>query len=169
MSITLPTEHGSPLLFNSALETGVRAVINLEANFPVTLSLERLVELDHLVVHVSDVGGPISLHPDIPKRATEMIVRRGIVERGLLLMESRGLVTRELSDNGIRYKAGEEAANFVSWLRTDYSSRLKEAARYLADLLAQIGDSEFDHLVAQQFERWALEFQPIESTGGEIR
>ena len=166
MNATSSAERGQPRLFNSALETGVRAVVNLEANFPATLSLERLIELDHLVVHVSDVGGPGSLHPDAPKRATEMIVRRGIIERGLLLMESRGLVTRELSDDGIRYKAGEEAANFVSWLRTDYSSRLRESARYLADLLSRIGDAEFDHIVAQQFERWALEFQPIESTGG---
>jgi ABC-three component (ABC-3C) system Middle Component 2 len=168
MRIFSAPERNQPLLFNTALETGVRAVINLEANFPKALSLDRLVELDHLVVHVSDLGGPSSVHPDIPKRATEMIVRRGVIERGLLLMESRGLVARVLSDDGIRYQAGEEAGNFVGWLKADYSNGLKESAKYLASLLDRIGDSEFDQLVAQQFERWALEFQPVERMGPEL-
>jgi hypothetical protein len=156
-------QPATPLLFNSALETGCRSVVILFANYPRALSLDRMIALDHLTVHVADVGGPSSLHPDTPKRATEMIVRRGVIERGLLLMESRGLVVRTYSFEGIRYRAGEEAATFVMSLKSSYATHLKDAATYLAKLLSDLGDAEFDKLIDQQFERWALEFQPIEA------
>jgi hypothetical protein len=136
MSLASPhPDRRAPLIFNSALETGVRSVINLVTNYPKAFDLDRMIALDHLIVHVADVGGPASAHPDTPKRATEMIVRRGVVERGLLLMESRKLVARLYSSSGISYEASESAAGFVSWLKSDY-------------------------------EKWALEFQPIETPSG---
>lgn len=51
------------LVFNSPLETGVRAVIVLATCYPKALTLDELVALDHLVVHTADIGGPTSLHP----------------------------------------------------------------------------------------------------------
>ena len=53
-------------VFNSALETGVRSLVILAANFPAALDLQRLVDLDYLVVHSGDVDGPKSLHPPLP-------------------------------------------------------------------------------------------------------
>lgn len=44
--------------FNSPLETGVRALSILEAAHPEACDLHRLVELDYLVVHSGDAGGP---------------------------------------------------------------------------------------------------------------
>ena len=55
-------------LFNSALETGVRALVFLNAAFPRVFDLSQLTWFDHLVVHTADVGGPKSLHPDLPQR-----------------------------------------------------------------------------------------------------
>src|SRR4051794_18613760 len=83
--------------FNSPLETGVRALTILEAAFPNSCDLQRLVELDYLVVHSGDVGGPESLHAPLPLRAGELLVRRELIEKGLLLMMSRGLVARSAS------------------------------------------------------------------------
>src|SRR6266403_6319314 len=99
-----------PLLpFNSPLETGIRSVGVLVAAYPRVFDLQRMVAFDHLVVHTGDVGGPRSLHPELPMRSTELLVRRGLVERGLLLMISRRLVTREPTAEGIYYRAGEFA------------------------------------------------------------
>lgn len=163
--MTPRADSSLPRLFNSPLETGFRSVVLLVANYPKVFSLDRIVALDHLVVHSGDIGGPPSLHPDTPMRATEMIVRRGVVERGLLLMESRGLVKRAFASDGIFYGADETAAEFVSWFSTPYATRLKRAADFLSKLIVQIGDDAFEQTVSQQFERWALEFQPIEGTG----
>src|SRR6266446_4032101 len=65
-------EGGNSPLFNSSLETGVRAVVVLDAAFPRAFDLSQLTWLDHLVVHTADIGGPDSLHPDIPQRTGEL-------------------------------------------------------------------------------------------------
>jgi len=56
----------SAQLFNSPLETGVRSVLLLDVAQPQSFDLTHLTWLDHLVVHTADIGGPASLHPDIP-------------------------------------------------------------------------------------------------------
>ena len=109
-----------PRLFNSVFETGVRAVFVLLSAYPDHLDLEELIALDHLVVHAEDVGGPNSLHPATNTHATEMLVRRKLVHDGLMLMQSRSLVERIANSEGISYRAGEEAKNFVSYLSNPY-------------------------------------------------
>ena len=75
--------------FNSTLETGIRALVVLEAFHPRRCDLMEMTWLDHLVVHTGDLDGedvPESLHPDLPNRAGELLVRRQLVERSLRLM-----------------------------------------------------------------------------------
>jgi hypothetical protein len=84
-----------PHPFNSALETGIRALVVLEAFHPRHCDLTELTWFDHLVVHTSDIQGedvPFSLHPDLPNRAGELLVRRRLVEESLLLMQRLHLV-----------------------------------------------------------------------------
>jgi len=100
-------------LFNSALETGVRAVVVLDAVFPRFFDLAHLTWFDHLVVHTLDIGGPSSLHPDIPQRTGELLVRRRLVEEGVNLMRRLHLIDAEISEKGVRYQAREEASAFV--------------------------------------------------------
>ena len=78
--------------FNGPLETGVRSLAILTAAFPMAMDLQRLVEMDYLVVHSEDARGPSSLHAPLPLRAGELLVRRGLIESGLKLMVRRGLL-----------------------------------------------------------------------------
>jgi hypothetical protein len=94
-----------PRIFNTPFETGLRSVIILTACYPDRLSLHRLVVFDHLIVHTADIGGPESMHPEDRSRAAEILVRRGLVESGLALMETRGLITRAATPYGFRYQA----------------------------------------------------------------
>ena len=112
----MAAEHKITPPFNSPLETGIRSVGMLVAAYPKSFDLQRLVAFDYLVVHTGDVGGPESLHPALPMRSTELLVRRGLVERGLLLMISRNLVQREAAAEGIYYRAGEFAETFLDSL-----------------------------------------------------
>ena len=77
-------------LFNSALETGVRALVILVANFPAALDLQRLVDFDYLVVHSGDVDGPESLHPPLPMREGELLVRRKIMSSSASMIAPSG-------------------------------------------------------------------------------
>ena len=47
-------DAGRVPLFNSPLETGVRAVVVLDAAFPRCFDLAHLTWFDHLVVHTRD-------------------------------------------------------------------------------------------------------------------
>ena len=158
--------QSTPRLFNSVFETGVRAVFVLVSVYPDCLDIEDLVALDHLVVHAEDVGGPKSLHPATSTHATEMLVRRDLVHSGLLLMQGRSLVDRLANSEGIFYRAGDEARNFVSYLTSPYFKQLAEAATFLASLRTDLGKAGFNELVEDQLERWAIQFQSISSGSG---
>jgi hypothetical protein len=118
-----------------------------------------LVAFDYLVVHTGDVGGPVSLHPELPMRSAELLVTRGLVERGLLLMISRGLVHREATAKGILYRAGEFAETFITSLASPYVVALLERAGWVAKAFSELGDGAFRETMSAAFGRWNEEFQ----------
>lgn len=146
-------------LFNSALETGVRSVAILNAVHPRGFDLLRLTWLDHLVVHTSDIGGPESLHPDIPQRTGELLVRRRLVEEGINMMRRLHLIDASANAEGVVFIAAEDAAAFVESLRTQYGRVLRERAAWLAKYLADHDDDAIARLIAERIGRWTLEFQ----------
>jgi hypothetical protein len=154
--------------FNSPLETGIRSVGILVAAYPKTFDLQRLVAFDYLVVHTGDMGGPESLHPGLPLRSAELLVRRGLVERGLLLMISRRLIEREATAQGIYYRAGELAETFLSSLTSPYLLALRERAVWVASSFASMEQDTFRQTFNSAFGRWIEEFQSAErSLAGE--
>lgn len=161
--------HHHPVTFNGPLEAGMRAVAILGAAYPQTFDLQRLVAFDYLLVHTGDVGGPESLHPPSPLHSAELLVRRKLVEEGLLLMMTRDLVVREVSDEGFKYGAGENAAPFLTSLTTSYLVSLKERAAWLVESLGGYADQQFRAVMRRFFDEWVEDFQSVErSFGGSI-
>lgn len=80
-------------VFNSPFELGIRMVYLLQALLPYGADLQKLVLLDYAVVYSADLNGPSSLHTPIPFRGSELMSRRELIEQGLYLMSTRGLVT----------------------------------------------------------------------------
>ena len=156
-------------LYNSQLETGTRAIVILNAAYPRALDLARLTWFDHLVVHTQDIGGPDSLHPALPGRTGELVVRRRLLEDSIVLMRRLHLID-VLHDEkkGIAYRAGDDAPAMVDLLRTKYATGLKERAKWLITELGDLDEAEFTKRVANQIGRWAVEFQgeigPSQST-----
>ena len=65
-SVDRPAPSTHP--FNSTLETGIRALVVLEAFHPRRCDLLEMTWLDHLVVHTGDLDdpdAPSSLRPDL--------------------------------------------------------------------------------------------------------
>ena len=155
--------------FNGSLETGIRSVCLLLAAFPNHFDLQRLIVFDYLVVHTGDLDGPTSLHPKIPMRSAELLIRRDIVERGLLLMISRRLVDRQASNEGIFYHAGEFAETFLSSLTSAYLRKLQDRANWVVNQFGTLSDLELKQTTNHVFDRWLEEFQIIQTpTGGEL-
>jgi hypothetical protein len=153
------SEDEQTLLFNGALETGVRAAVVLDAVYPRLFDLAHLTWFDHLVVHTSDFGGPSSLHPDIPQRTGELLVRRRLVEEGINLVRRLHLVDAQVSESGVLYQAREEASAFVDSLRSNYGRELKARAEWLAGYLGHKSEGAIAALIAERIGRWAVEFQ----------
>jgi len=152
------------LTFNSPLETGIRALTVLVAAYPRSFDLQRLMGFDHLVVHTGDIGGPKSLHPKLPMRSAEMLVRRKLVESGLMLMASRGLVERIVDAQGIHYRAAELAASVMSSMTTPYFAALQECAGWAVKTFASLDDTIFRATMARFFDQWVEEFQAVQQS-----
>ena len=111
----------------------MRAIILLAASYPVQLDLQRLLEYDYMMVHTGDVDGPPSIHPAFPLRSGELLVRRQLIERGLMLMISRGLVSRHATPKGFMYQAEDDAGPILGRIHAEYLNDLKDRAEWVVD------------------------------------
>lgn len=153
--------------FNSSLETGIRALVILVASYPKSLDLQRLVDFDYLVVHSGDVDGPESLHPPLPMRAGELLIRRNIIEAGIMLMMSRGFAERIVTTDGIEYVASDTAMPFVNSLVTSYMKDLQGRADWV---VSRFGGTPRDYLqaiTARFFNKWTTQFHPSQGLSRE--
>jgi hypothetical protein len=146
--------------FNSSVEAGLRALCMLAAAHPEAYDLQRLSIFDYLVVHSADLpGGPTSLHPPTPQRSGELLVRRRLVEDGLLLYVSRGLLDRRLDPSGFRFAANEWTASFLDSLTAGYTDHLRLRAEWVVDSFGSLDAEELDALVHENLGRWGAEFE----------
>jgi hypothetical protein len=151
--------------FNSPIETGVRALILLAESYPDQLDLQRLLEFDYILVHTKDVDGPPSIHPALPLRSGELLVRRQLIERGLMLMMSRGLIARHATPNGFMYQAEDSAGPFLDALTAEYIDDLKDRAVWVVDRFSEMSDHDIRVLLSRVYDQWSREFQVPEQPG----
>lgn len=151
--------------FNSTLETGIRALVVLEAFYPRRCDLLEMTWLDHLVVHTGDFDGldvPESLHPDLPNRAGELLVRRQLVEKSLRLMQQVHLVELFETEDGISFAASEDAPSYLDLLQAPYSLALKQRAKWMANRFAGMQAAEIRALIEGRIGRWTADFRAEE-------
>jgi hypothetical protein len=160
------TASPSSCLFNSPLETGVRSAILLDTAYPRGFDLMQLTWLDHLVVHTADIGGPESLHPNVPQRNGELLIRRALVEEGLMLMRRMHVIEAKFTAEGIIYLADDQAGLLVRLIRTNYGCTLKERAKWLVEYLNERGFEHLRSIITSKIGRWAIEFQSNDKRAG---
>ena len=150
--------------FNSPLETGVRSLAILSAAFPQAYDLQYLVFFDYLTVHSGDVdNGPESLHAPLPMRTGELAIRRSLIERGLFLMISRGLVDHLSSAEGFQYRASESADAFLAMMRSPYMLTLRECADWVIESFGSYSSDEIKAAERSFYQQLSTQFQPFES------
>ncbi len=143
----------------------MRALVLLAAAYPAQFDLQRLLEYDYIMVHTGDVDGPPSIHPALPLRSGELLVRRQLIERGLMLMISRGLVGRHATQNGFTYQAEDDAGPFLDALTTEYLNDLKDRAKWVVDRFRDMSDQEIRLMLTRVYDQWSREFQIPEQPG----
>jgi len=148
--------------FNSALEVGLRAIAVLTSLHPRAIDLQTMVELDYLMIHSGDAEGPESLHPPLPLRSGELLVRRGILEQGVLLMMSRGLIARHCEPIGFSFAATELAQPLLDALRSPYLRSLRERAEWVAQKFGAMAHDDLTSVTNSFYQRWSAHFQVTE-------
>lgn len=157
MTAETPIHFVSP--FNGPVEIGLRALCVLTTAFPAAYALQRLVVFDYLLVHSDDIeGGPEGLHPRTPHRGGEILVRRGVIQEGVTLFESRGLIERVYKNGGIFFAATDKSADFLDTLSTEYLTGLRERADWVVDRFGSIEDADLDAMVRDRIGTWGAEF-----------
>jgi len=151
--------------FNSPIETGIRALILLAEFYPQRLDLQRILEFDYIMVHTGDVDGPPSIHPAFPLRSGELLVRRRLIERGLLLMISRGLISRHATPDGFTYQAEDDAGPFLDALSAEYLDDLKDRATWVVGRFSDMSDHDIRAMLTGVYDQWSREFQVPEQPG----
>lgn len=166
-SVDRPAPGSAP--FNSTLETGIRALVVLEAFHPRRCDLLEMTWLDHLVVHTGDLDdpdAPNSLHPDLPNRTAELVVRRPLVAKSLRLMQQLHLVDVFDTEDGISYGASDDAPIYLDLLQTPYSVALKERAQWMAKRYADKPATEMRQQIEKRIGRWTADFHVEETFAG---
>jgi len=149
-----------PLIFNGAVETGLRSLAVLAQAFPDRMSLQRLVILDYIVVHSDDIeGGPPGIHPKTPNRGGQLLVRREVIQSGLLLYMSRGLIDQHFDQQGISYEATDGSGAFLDAFRAPYVRELRIRADWANEAFGSQDDGALANLVSIGVADWGTEFE----------
>ncbi|SFU01563.1 hypothetical protein SAMN05660657_04743 [Geodermatophilus amargosae] len=143
---------------NSSLEVGLRVLLILQNAFPEHLDLNQLVLLDHSVLHSADLGGPESLHPPVPVRASELGVKRQAIEAGLEVMIRAHLAHVGVGDGGIEFWAGEAADGFIKLLETEYAAQLSTRAAWVVQHFGTLDEQTLRAALSTVAQHWSEEF-----------
>lgn len=152
-------------IFNSPFELGLRMVYLLTALSPHGADLQKLVLLDYAIVYSGDLEGPDSLHTPVPYRGAELLSRRELIEQGLYLMSTRGLVDATMDESGITYLAGPSALTLVGSLTSKYFLALEERCKWAA---ARFENKDSPTLMREFAERghlWGAELEASMTKG----
>lgn len=157
MDINTKIEKTVP--FNNSVETGLRILSILNESYPVSYDLQQLVYLDYLTIHSGDFDGSIeSLHPAVPYRNGEILVRSSIIEKGLKLFISKGLIEKIFAVNGIEYKATENSTPFIETLEEDYFKELLIRASWVSSNFSNFSFEELKNILQPKLEDARNEF-----------
>ena len=80
-----------------------------------------------------------------------------------MLMISRGLVERVISEQGFFYRAGELAEAFLGSLASSYMVALKERAEWVADNFSSSTEEEIRQTMNSIFEQWIDQFHSAQN------
>lgn len=152
-------------VFNSPFELGIRMVYLLQALAPHGADLQKLVLLDYAIVYSEDLDGPSSLHTPIPYRGTELMSRRELIEQGLYLMSTRGLVTAGWNVDGIDYYAGAAARAMTGALTSNYLRNLEQRCEWVADQFGAATSAELIEEFAANGHLWGAELETVSGEG----
>lgn len=128
--------------------------------------LQKLVLLDYAVIYSGDLDGPPSLHTPVPFRGNEMLTRRALIEQGLQLMSTRGLVDARLSPSGVIFIPGPSTLALTGSVAAPYYRQLDARCEWAAKRFASRDSIELTQIFNDLGHRWGAELAEFALDGG---
>jgi hypothetical protein len=122
------------------------------------------VLLDHALLHTADLGGPPSLHPELPLRSGELGMKRSLISDGVEFACRVGLAEAHATANGIEFRATESAPGFLALLKATYYVELAQCAKWVCDTFAETSDPQLRSHMAQLLGDRSEEFSSTDLT-----
>ena len=144
---------------NSSLESAVRLLIILDAEYPTERNLDELIALDHVAAHTEDFQGPPSLHPALPLRSGDMGAAREAIRGGIEVLVHRGMAEIKLSADGIRFVASDGLHPVVAVLQSPYLLALKERAEWVRSTGLLNTPADVRDVIKSIAEAWPVQSQ----------
>lgn len=146
-------------VFNSPLEIGFRILFILQGIYPREIDLNRLVIYDYFLLNSADFpNGPESLHPPIPHRSSQIIIKPLIIKEAIAQMRSKELIEIVFSVEGIKYKANDLTSKFIEFQESEYSQKLIELSNWISSQFGEYNDEKLKILVENNIPNWGNEF-----------
>lgn len=146
-------------IFNSPLEIGLRCLIILKTFNDRVLNIQDIINLDYLTLHLKDFNEDLeSVHPDIPYRSGEISVKRIVCQRGLQLMLSKGLITKNFNEKGICYEITSIGTLFVDYISNSYHVKLQEFCLMLYKEVGSMTEEQINEYITSNINEWGSEF-----------
>lgn len=154
------SETQNEYLFNSPLEVALRLLVLISKTNLNNFDLDRLVIFDYFILHGNDIDiQQESLHPALPHRSSEIIVKRRLVREGMNILLSRGLVSQILHNEGIYYSANSNTKLFVDLLESNYYRKLTSVIETILSKYGNVSTSMLNSLVNENIHIWGGEFE----------
>ena len=150
----------TPYFFNSPLETGLRLLFVFNNTNKRFLDIQRLVYYNYLLIHSSDIPeAPFeSLHPEMPNRSCEILIGRKIIQKGINLLLSKGLICVHYEKSGVRYNSNENTSLFMGYLSSKYSKELEKRAKWVCEKYDSMSDHKLNEFMQNNLGTWGAEF-----------
>ncbi|WP_421339485.1 ABC-three component system middle component 2 [Aeromonas veronii] len=145
-------------IYNSDLEISIRiSKILIEFN-NVRLNLEHLICIDFLVLNLKDfIPNYNSLHPAIPRRDTQLAIKRKLFQDALNLMKNYHLVKEIFSEDGFRYTSSDKTFSFTNAIQNEYIKDMEKNIITVKEHFGELSETNLKLLIASRFGKLDLE------------
>ncbi len=146
-------------IYNTTLEIGLRVLIILHELKNESIDINRLIIYDYFVTHANDFDESIeSIHPPIPHRSGEIIIKRKVIQDGINLMYSRELLDINYTAKGIYYVANDLTSAFLKYIESEYASEISKYSNLVISKFSSYSDDELNDYVNENLSKWGSEF-----------
>ncbi|ARJ40992.1 hypothetical protein B1H58_02590 [Pantoea alhagi] len=146
-------------IYNSSLEMACRIAKILVSIHPSSISLEKLICFDFMVVNLKDfLPTEVSLHPPIPRRDAQLALKREVVLESLTLLQGYELASEVYTHDGFVYKASEKTYAFTNSFQNEYVDHMEHNIKLVVSQYNGMLDEQLQLIIKNKIGKYDMEF-----------